>query len=187
MKLRLGLALSALVVLFACGESAPEPQPEPEAAPAEEAAAEPSAEEQFADMIAACEAAAPEIEARQAESSLYDRLGGREGIRGLMEHLVEVHAENPKMAPLFAETDIDNFLQNSTDFLVIGAGGEAEYNGRDIEELHADMNITPELFMEAGKDFQIAMSDRGIGENEAQEVLCALVSLRDLVMANDES
>jgi hemoglobin len=187
MKLRDVLALSVLISVAACSEPASEPAPEPGAgaAPAEEATAEPSVDEQFAALVASCEAAAPAIEARQAESSLYDRLGGRDGIRALMEHVVEVHADNPEMAPYFTDVDIDRFLENTTDFLVIGAGGEADYQGRDIVELHSTMNITPEVFLQAGGDFQIAMNDLGIGEDEAQEVVCALVSLRGMVMATE--
>ena len=183
MKIRGTVVLIGLALLIACGYNAPAPEPEPEAA---EPVAELTPAEQVAEMANACEAALPEIEQRQAEQSLYDRLGGQDGIKTIMIKVVEVHMENPAIKPLFDGVDIEAFLEHSTQFMSAGAGGDVEYTGRDITNVHEHMNLTPELFLEAGADVETAMKDLGIGAEEAQEVMCALVSLRGLVLPAED-
>ncbi len=184
MKFFAASLLMVSVVLWSCSGSTPAPEAEPVAEIEE--AAEPPAEvdpdEQLAEMARDCAEAAAEIEQRQAERSLYERLGGRDGIRTIMVEMVDVHMANPVIKPLFDGVDMDRFIENSTDFLAAGAGGDVEYTGRDVTSVHERMNLTSSLFLEAGADLETAMQNLEIGPDEQQEVMCALVGLRDLVL-----
>ena len=78
----------AVVAVVACGGES-DTAPEEPAAPAETAAAEEApAADPVAEMQAGCAAAAEAIAARQAETSLYDRLGGRDAIHAVMKHAI---------------------------------------------------------------------------------------------------
>lgn len=185
MKFRGAIVWIGVGLMISCGGGGSSPEPEVEAAPVEQAAAEPTPDEQIAALASECEAAMPAIEQRQAEQPLYDRLGGQEGIKTILTQMVEAHLENPEIAPLFDGVDIDAFVEHSTQFVSAGAGGagaDVEYNGRSVEEVHAGMNLTPALFLAAGKDLTKAMTQLEVGEAEQQEMMCALVSLRGLVL-----
>ena len=181
MRIRWAIVLVGLALVVSCGDPAPEPAPEP----AEEAVVEPTADEKMAVLVGMCEAAMPEIQARQADNSLYNRLGERDGIETIMRTMVEVHMGNPEIKPLFDGVDIENFIKNSTDFVSAGAGGDEEYKGRDIPAVHERMNLDTALFLEAGADLEEAMKQLGIGDAEIQEIMCALVSLRGLVLPEE--
>ena len=79
------LVLIALAVVACAAE---EPGAEAEPAVEAEPAAEPTPDEQVGAMQADCAAAAEAMAARQAESSLYERLGGREAIQGVVTEVV---------------------------------------------------------------------------------------------------
>jgi len=70
----------------------------------------------------------------------------------------------------------------SCDLLVVGTGGEGEYNGRSMPDSHARLEMTNADFLAAGGDLGAAMKNAGWGENEQQELLCAFVGLRGEVV-----
>ena len=83
---------------------------------------------------------------------------------------------------MFKNLDRDYFIKNVTDFLVVGTGGEAKYMGRDMASAHKKLKITSTDFLEAGHDVKVAMKNLGHGEDEIQEVICALVSFTPKVI-----
>jgi len=175
------LAMVVLSVVGCNGEAPPE-----EAAPAEEAeaAAEPTVEEMVAGMEADCAAAAEAITARQAESSLYERLGGHEAIHGVVTETVRLHRENETIVHVLEGVDDAHLIEQVTDFLAQAAGGDESYEGRDMVMAHAHLGLTNEHFLAAGGDVQTALQTAGVGENEIQEVMCMFVSLRSEVVAS---
>ena len=187
MMLRAGSSLILLVLVLACSESTPRPEIEVAGEPTHDAEVASGQEpgDDLAEMARACDEAATAIAQRQAERSLYERLGGREGIEAIMVEMVDVHMTNPDIRPLFDGVDIDGFIKNSTDFLAAGAGGDVEYTGRDVPSVHERMNLTSSLFLAAGADLQKAMQNLELGPDEQEEVMCALVSLRGLVLPTD--
>lgn len=144
---------------------------------------EPSAGEQIAQIKAMCNDAAPDIEERQAESSLYDRLGGRDAIHSLTDEIVRLHLENDDIKHIFEGVDTDRLSNQVTDFMVAGYGGEGEYTGRDMSTTHAHLGITNEDFLSAGGDIEQALQNLGHGEEETQEVICSLMPFHEQVVS----
>ncbi|MCP3981898.1 MAG: group 1 truncated hemoglobin [bacterium] len=173
------LLLLAVAGSFGCSS-----QPDPDVAT--DAGGEPIAEkspaEQLAELEEWCSGATEAIAQRQAEQTLHDRLGGAEGIRTIATALLDRHLANPKLEPLFGGVDRDPFIENVTTFLTIGTGGQAEYKGRDPVEVHKDMGVTLELFIEAAGDLDAAMIETEVAANERQEVMCSFISLRSMAM-----
>ena len=77
----------------------------------------------------------------------------------------------------------DVFVKNVADFLVMGTGGKAEYKGRDMATAHKDFKITNGDFLSAGGDVKAVMAEMSYGDNEVQEVVCALTSFVPVVVA----
>ena len=174
--------LAVLVAFAGCaggGEKAAEETAAPVEAPA---AAEPTSDEKVAELEQMCAEAAEAIAARQTESSLYDRAGGREGIHAVVVGTVERHLVNDVIKHTLEGVDTDNLISLVTDFLVVATGGEGEYTGRDMKSSHAHLALTNAHFLAAGSDLGAAMESAGWGEDEKQELLCAFVSLRGEVV-----
>lgn len=146
----------------------------------------PSAKEQVAGIQKMCLDAAPAMKARQVKKSLYERLGKEEGIRKFFENLVPAHRANKKISHLFKHTDDRKLIAHSTEFLSAGSGGPQNYNGLGMEKVHAHLNITNADFMAAGGDVQGTMKKLGYGEEEIQEVICALASFIPQVVIEEK-
>ena len=188
MRVRTTLALIILTMSWSCSESTSPPGIESaEQAETVAVSAVEDPDAQPAAMAGACEEAAADIEQRQAERSLYDRIGGRDGIQAILVEMVDLHMANPEIKPLFDAVDMDRFFRNSTDFVSAGAGADVEYTGRDVTAVHERLNLTSSLFLAAGADLEQAMQNLGVAPDERQEMMCALVSLRGLVLPAESS
>ena len=85
---------------------------------------------------------------------------------------------------MFTDVQAKPFIDNVTAFLVAGTGGKANYKGRDMKTAHAHLKITSEDFMTAGADITKVMKDLKYGDNEVQEVVCALVAFVPVVVVD---
>ncbi len=104
----------------------------------------------------------------------------------MSREIIRMHMENPELVNYFESVDHDRLATNLTAFVAAGTGGPQNYQGRDMPTVHADMNITNALFLSAGGDVGKAMQNLGYGEEETEEIICILVSLREQVMPSAE-
>jgi hemoglobin len=172
------LILMMLAAFLGCSGPAVEPETEV----AEAAEVEPTADEQVAGLEQMCAEAQLAMEARQAEATLFERVGGREGLQVVVADTVRRHLENEQIKHMLVGVDTDRLETLVTDFLVIGSGGEGEYHGRSMADSHARLEIANADFLSAGGDLGAAMKSAGWGDNEQQELLCAFVALRGEVV-----
>ena len=115
--------------------------------------------------------------------SLYERLGGTDGITRIANDLVDIHMANPAIAPRFADSDPAKLKNGAATFFITGTGGPAVYKGQDMLAAHKGMNISPHEFMAVLDDALEALSRNDIGQREQEEVLFVLYSMRsDIVL-----
>lgn len=142
----------------------------------------PTVDEQMAGLEAQCAATAEARAGRHAETPLYDRLGGYERIHALTREIVRLHQVNPMIIPLLEGVDAANLAKLVADFIAAGTGGDMEYAGRDLPASHAHLKLTDADFLSAGSDVAQAMKNLGHGQDEIDEMLCILVSLKSQVV-----
>jgi hemoglobin len=176
--------LLILLVAFAgCGGPAVETEEQSETTSASTAPeVELTPDEQVAELEQMCAEAGSAMEARQTESTLFERVGGREGLRIVVEDTVRRHLVNEQIKHLLEDVDTDRLVTLVTDFLVVSTGGEGDYHGRNMADAHAHLELTNADFLAAGSDLGAAMEGAGWGEDERQELLCAFVGLRGEVV-----
>ena len=114
--------------------------------------------------------------------SLYERLGGWDGIGQVVTDTVALHNENPAIAHYFADVDNEKLIAHVTAFFAAGTGGPAKYEGRDMTTAHATMGLSDADFDSAVADVLKALDKNGIGDGEKAEVAAILESLRPAVM-----
>jgi hemoglobin len=120
-------------------------------------------------------------------ASLYQRLGGAEGITALVDDIVEAHMRNPAINARFLpylETPerIAEVKQQTCRFLGAGSGGPQQYTGRSMPEAHRGMNISEAEYMAAIDDILAAMQKHGIDERTRHDVLAIAYSLKGEIM-----
>jgi len=114
--------------------------------------------------------------------SLYERLGGTEGIKKIANDVVDCHLQNPAIATRFKAADPDKLKNGAATFFISGTGGPSVYKGADMVATHKHMNISHEEFMAVCDDALSALQMNGNGQREQEEVLFIFYSMRNEVI-----
>lgn len=110
--------------------------------------------------------------------SLYDRLGGEQGISAIARDSIENHFSNPKVKTRFQNADKDELHRLAVEFFGMGSGGPQKYSGKDMKAAHAGMNINEEEFVAVVDDIMAALDKNRITPETRNEVLGVLYSLK---------
>lgn len=120
-------------------------------------------------------------------TSLYERLGGADNIRRLVDDAVAAHMDNPVIRVRFLPYLENPVLLQKTkqllaDFFTAGSGGDVEYTGRSMPEAHRGMNLSEAEYMAATDDILAVLKRHEIDEATRNEVLAIVYSLKDDIM-----
>lgn len=113
--------------------------------------------------------------------SLYERLGKRDALQGIVEELMgNVLADN-RISKLFErdKKDKDRGKQLQARMvgelcIVAGGGDECAYDGKSMKDAHKGMNITQPQWDAFMDDLSIAMKTRGVDDALAKELASKL-------------
>lgn len=126
--------------------------------------------------------------AQQApQASLFERLGGTEGITAIVDEAVAIHMTNPTIQAVFlpyAEEPerLAVIKKHTVDFFSAGSGGDITYLGRDMPVAHKGMNISAAEYMAVIDDILLVLDNRQIDEQSKKDVLAILWSLKGMIM-----
>lgn len=152
----------------------------PVAAGAEEKA--PTVADHMAALQSMCDESATARAERHAAKPLYERLGSYDKILELTTEIVRLHSVNDPIKHTLDGVDHKLLAKHVADFMAAGIGGTAKYTGRTLPASHAHLKLTDAHFLAAGGDVMTAMKSMDYGQNEIDEVVCILVSLKDQVV-----
>lgn len=112
-------------------------------------------------------------------ASLYDRLGGSEGITKIASDALDNHLANPRIKARYEHLeDIEAVRQGAANFFIEATGGPAVYEGKNMLETHKGMNIDEAEFIAVVDDIFDSMEANGVAQPEQADVLFALYSMR---------
>ena len=115
----------------------------------------------------------------QSTTTLYDRLGRREGITRITADLMKNHLSNPLVKMRFmASEDLERVERRAVEFFCAGTGGPEAYTGNDMLATHKGMNISEQEFMAVIDDAMDALEKNDIDLPTRNEVLGVLWSMR---------
>jgi len=114
--------------------------------------------------------------------TLYERLGGTEGITNLASDLVDNHLRNPRIAARFSATNVPKAKQGAATFFIAATGGPQVYEGQDMATVHKGMNISADELVAVMEDALEALARNNVGQRECEEVLFALFSMRGQIV-----
>ena len=101
-------------------------------------------------------------------ATLYERLGGTDGIRRIVDVLVDNHSRNPVVSARYAGSDMNNLKQMAGDFFIAGSGGPEIYSGQDMIAAHQHMNISGDEFVAVLDDAMNALQANDVGQRVEQ-------------------
>lgn len=121
------------------------------------------------------------------KATLFERLGGTEGINKLVDEIVLEHMKNPAIKARFLPYKdhperLAKIKQHTVDFFSVGSGGPAKYSGRDMETTHKGMNISREEYVYVVDDILNVLNNNKIDDDSKKEVLFILWSLKEMII-----
>lgn len=120
--------------------------------------------------------------AQAADSTLFDRMGGKPGLSAIASRLVDYTTNDPRIAQHFADTNVPRLKGLLTLFFCKQLGGPCSYPGRDMVAAHAEMGLRDVDFNVLVECLQQAMTDQGISNAMQNEFLAQLAPMhRDVV------
>ena len=112
------------------------------------------------------------------EKTLYERLGGATGIAAITEDIWSNHISNPLVKNRYVKSDPENVKRLVREMFGAGTGGPETYTGQDMLTAHTGMNINDQEFNAVIDDVLKALKSNNIGEQENNEVLAILWSMK---------
>jgi hemoglobin len=117
-----------------------------------------------------------------AEPSLYKRLGGREGIRGIVDDFVAALVADSRVNARFKDLkppDVERVKTNISDQLCEATGGPCSYLGKDMKTAHKDMRITEAEWNAGVEDLVKALDKRNVSQKDRTELLALLTPMKN--------
>ena len=112
-------------------------------------------------------------------TSLYDRLGGAQGIAKLVDDVIGAHLENPLVKTRFQNIkDLEHAKKMAREFFAAGSGGPEKYTGKDMRAAHQGMNISEQEYLAVMDDIMGVLDNHGLDEVTKKDVLAILYSLK---------
>ena len=115
-----------------------------------------------------------------SEATLYERLGGEESIRAVVQDIVINHHNNPVIKPRYdnAKKSDAELVDLVVDLIGMGTGGPQEYKGMDMRGAHKGMNVSEAEFVAVLDDILAALEKHQVGEREKAELLAIAYSMK---------
>ena len=122
------------------------------------------------------------------EESLYNRLGGEDGISSIVDDIVVAHLANPTIKSSFSHLENNSeqmnvFKQHVKDFFGAGTGGGVAYSGRYMPTAHKGLNISGIEFVEGISDIMMVLDKHNIDDESKKDVLYILFSFKSQIIA----
>ena len=125
------------------------------------------------------------MKSKDTQPSLYQRLGGREGIALVVDDFVANAVANPQIADRFKglqPVQVLKLKSNLSDFICDATGGPCAYVGRDMKTSHTGMKLTDADWNACVDSLSRALDKQKVPPKEKSELLGALAPLmKDIV------
>ena len=109
--------------------------------------------------------------AETSKKSLYDRLGGKDGITTVVDAFVERVGGDKRINGYFASTDLTKLKMHMVDQICEASGGPCKYMGRTMKQTHAGMGVTDAAFGALVEDLVATLDQHKVGKAEKEELL----------------
>jgi hemoglobin len=119
--------------------------------------------------------------------TLYERLGGKDAIKAVVDDFVARCAGDDRINGKFARTDIPRLKTMLVDQICQASGGPCTYQGRDMRETHDGMGVTAGEFDALVEDLVATMNQFGVPKDAQDQLLGVLGPMRSDIVEEESS
>jgi hemoglobin len=113
----------------------------------------------------------------------YDRVGGGAAVRSVVDRFSELVLDDERLAAFFNGTDMQRLKRHQVLLVSQVLGGPANYDGRELREAHAGMDISREHFGLVVGYLAQSLSEAGVDRDIIDRVGDTLAATQDDVVA----
>jgi len=122
------------------------------------------------------------------QKSLYDRLGGLDAIKAVIDDFVGRAAADTRINAKFAKTDIPRLKLHLVEQVCAATGGPCQYTGESMKKVHKNMKVTAGEFNALVEDLSASLDKFNVPAAEKNELLGALAPMKsDIVEVNSDA
>jgi len=119
---------------------------------------------------------------RESETSLYERIGGREAVEQAVDVFYEKVLADDLVSSFFEGTDMGRQRGKQKAFLSYAFGGPAQYTGKDMRESHSHLDLGEEHFIAIASHLQGTLEELGVAEDLVGQAMAIAASTHDDVL-----
>lgn len=112
------------------------------------------------------------------QETLFEELGGHQGIDRMVDGFILEIANDPRVLPRFEDSNVERFREKITEHFCMIADGPCEYTGDSMVLVHAGMDISSPEFNAIVEDLMAAMEQADIPLATQNRLLARLARLR---------
>jgi len=129
------------------------------------------------------------------DDTVYRGLGGKEGIKKIVDTFIPLVLADPRIKDNFADFDMDQLNVRLQEQICEFAGGPCKYTGkyrdktmdgvgtvRDMTTVHQDLKITNAMFNALTEDLQIAMERHNVPNSVANKLVAKLAPMQRAIV-----
>jgi hemoglobin len=121
-----------------------------------------------------------------AEETLYERLGGHDGIRAVVDDFYDRLQADDELGPFFEDADMERLRKTQTDFLCEAAGGPETYDAAPVREAHLHVPFTPAHIQRAVDLLSDSLDAFDVPEDDAEKVIGAIAAYEEDLLASPD-
>jgi hemoglobin len=119
------------------------------------------------------------------QSSLYDRLGGKDSIVSVVDDFVGRCANDDRINAKFARTDVPRLKTMLVDQVCEATGGPCTYRGREMRDTHTGMGVTTGEFDALVGNLVSTLDQFEVPKAEQEELLGVLAPMKGDIVEVD--
>jgi hemoglobin len=127
--------------------------------------------------------AGPEIPPEPPKpKSLFERLGGKEGITKVVDAFITNCVHNDVIKKRFTKLSkekVDKLKSNLVDQICKESGGDCEYTGKSMKDSHKGMKVTEAEWNATVSALKAALDENKVAENEQNDLIAAIAPMKD--------
>lgn len=110
----------------------------------------------------------------ESNASLYDRIGGADGIVRLVSKFYNLVLSDPELAPFFEHTPVDRLLNMQQEFFSAALDGPIRYTGRSLVEVHHGRGIDMKHFARFVQHLLTTLQEFKLNSHEVDEIIARI-------------
>ena len=112
------------------------------------------------------------------QQTLFQRIGGMPVIEAITDSFIARFADDTRVAPTFAKSDVPKFRKLFIEQMCEITGGGCKYTGRNMVLTHQGLHITESQFNAIVEDLQDAMNLQRVPIELQNELIAKLAPMR---------